>query len=191
VVSSRKKSLTLATPAECLPKGLVQRMGMGMASMTSVMTAVAHFLHLEFDQGVISRVHVLGLASFAKIEIWARSALKTNACDGRLLASIASDSVVDNGCVDRLSKLEEGMFRRMHRCGFALRTKVEIGTDSAIVSRSHDWKHVASIASHVAMGDALGRALLVLARRFTLKAKVERATREAPQRTEHGGERSQ
>jgi hypothetical protein len=148
--------------------------------MTTV-TTVAHFLNLEFDHWVVSWVHVLGLTSLTKIEIWACTTLETNACDGGLLAAIASDSMVHNGRVDRLSEFEKGMFCRMHRCGFTFCAKVEIGTDSTVVSSSHNREHIAPVTSHVAMGDTLGALLArFLARRFTLKPKVEGATREVP-----------
>jgi hypothetical protein len=96
-----------------LAKELVQRVSAETA-VTAVVTASTHLLDLELDQWMVSRVCVLCLASFAKIEIRARAALETNACDGRLLAAIASDSMVDNCRVDGLTKFEKRVFRRMH-----------------------------------------------------------------------------
>jgi hypothetical protein len=75
---------------------------------------MAHFLDFEFDQRMVSRVSVFGLTSFTKVEIRARAALETHSSNRRLLATITSDSMVDNWQVDGLAKFEKRMLRRMY-----------------------------------------------------------------------------
>jgi len=63
---------------------------------------------------MIGRVRVFGLTSFAKVEIGASAALEANACYRRLLASITCYPMMNNLGIDRLTKLEQRMFGRMH-----------------------------------------------------------------------------
>jgi hypothetical protein len=145
---------------------------------------MAHLFNLEFDQRMICRVNVLGLASLAEIKVWASTALEANASDGRLLASIACDTTVNNLSADRLSKFQQRMFSRVQCGSLALGTQIKIGADRAIVSRTHDRKHIAPITSDVAMRCNSGiNSSGLLARRLRLRclaleSKIEWTARE-------------
>jgi len=147
-----------------------------------MVSTVARLLHLELDQWVISGMHILGLASFAKIVIRARATLEANACDRGLLASIAGDTMMNNCSAGNLAHLQKRMLCRVHSRCLTLGAQIKIRADCAIVSRADDREYIASIASDVSMnitGGALlfGRLLLgLLAGRFALESKVKRTT---------------
>jgi hypothetical protein len=114
-------------------------------------TTRAHFLDLELDHRMISRMHIFGFARFTQIIVIARLAFETNASNRGLLTPIASDATVDDLSIDRLSELQKRMLCRVNAGSLAGCAEVVIWADRARVASPNNRKHIAAIASDVAV----------------------------------------
>jgi len=151
---------------------------------------MALFFDLEFDQGMVSRVHVFGFASFTQVVVGANTALEANACDGGHLAPVTGNPLVNDSSIRRLTVLDQWMFWRMCRACLTLCAEVKITAHGAVETGAHDGEDSASIAPDVVMAGTAGTALRST-RLLALKAEVEISTRKVVQGAKQGSKRGQ
>jgi hypothetical protein len=141
---------------------------------------------------VVGGVKVLRLTGRAQIEVWANAALEPNPGNGRLVASITGDTVVNHSLCVGGAVFHKNMVGGMHVASLALGTQIEVRAHRALVTSSHDWVHFAAIAPDVAVHHFATWRLLALALLLlTVKPDIDRTTWEPAQVAQVAQHRSQ